>query len=585
MKKIYSLLLICIAAVASYAVAEETGVLDAIKLTLRDGTVKHFKLDDIEDITFGSSADIPDEPPVGPVTPPDKEFTSAPYAVGDFYFDGETEGIVVSVDATGSYGKVMSMTDNAPSIWSSADDITGAQDEDNGQVNFETVRGIDPDFEAYPAFKACAELGEGWYLPSQKEMQGVRSNLDVINATLKLWGKPEISTDALYWSSTECEQFSDAMAYCADMGMPGMFGIQKTLPNPSRGFKEFGEVPQARYKVGELCEEEGMKGVIFWVSRDGSYAQIMSLTAAEGQWGAVGSDVGASDNANGEANMTAVSQADASLAGYEAFKLCADLGGAWYLPSLKELVSIAKMRGALNVKMQTIDGATTLTTGYYWSSTQVGSDPANSAYCVYMTDLATQMPSSKNVSRKVRAIAIVGDRPAADVIYAVGDPYVENDEVVGIVTAVTDGGRHGRVLALKNVQEPGRVNNAMWVKRSEYEYTVMGCDSRTDGAANLAAMRAVDPELVSFPAQLACVALGDGWYMPAIDELADIYPILADINAALKANGGSALDTSREYWSSTEGTVERAASFNFKNGEEFNYRRYMYLCVRPMKAF
>lgn len=420
MKKIYTLLLICIAAMASYAVAEETGVLDALKVTLRDGTVKYFKLADIETLTFDESKNIPDEPdpPVGPVTPPDKEFTSAPYAVGDFYFDGETEGVVVSVDATGSYGKLMAMTDNAPAIWSSIEDVTGAQDEDDGQANMAVILELDPTLEAYPAFKACA-----------------------------------------------------------------------------------------------------------------------------------------------------------------------DLGAAWYLPSLKELASIARMRSALNVKLQTVDGATTLTTGYYWSSTEVGSDAANSAYCVYMTDVATQMPSSKNVERKLRAIAIVGERPATDVTYAVGDPYVENDEVVGIVTSVTDGGKHGRVIALKNVQEPGRVNNAMWDKRKEAEYTLMGCDSRTDGAANLAAMRAADPELASFPAQLACVTFGEGWYMPAIDELAGIYPNLADINAALKANGGNALDTSREYWSSTEGTVERAASFNFKDGSEFNYRRYTYLCVRPMKAF
>ena len=39
------------------------------------------------------------------------DFTSGPYDVGDYYFDGMSEGVVVEVDPTGSKGKLIAMHD------------------------------------------------------------------------------------------------------------------------------------------------------------------------------------------------------------------------------------------------------------------------------------------------------------------------------------------------------------------------------------------------------------------------------------------------------------------------------------------
>lgn len=513
-------------------------------------------------------------------------FTSAPYHIGDYYFDGETEGVVVEVDPTGSAGKVIAMNDTAqPLAWGPDDTITSAGDEEDGIANMETIAAIDPAYAAYPAFKACAEWGEGWYLPAQKEMQRVRSVLDAVNLTLGWKGGSEISPEALYWSSTEADSYSDAMSFAADMSMPGMFGIVKTQPLNVRAFKQFGEVPEAKYRVGTLCEENGKRGIVFWVSKDGQYAKILSLAEQQGEWGPVGTTTGATDTHDGEKNLSTVRALDATLQTYSAFGSCAAQGQGWYLPSLNEMVSIAKMQSALNIEL-TKNGGTPLASVYYWSSTEEPTDGANSAQCVLAGSAAT-LVSSKNVSRNVRATAYVGTRPAPDKKYAIGDAYLIDDEVIGIVCAVTDDGLHGRIIAMKNAVEGTRIN-AMWDHRADKDnYVLLGASDQDDGRANMEAAKANDPLLTDLLAFQVCANLGDGWYLGAVNEVKALCENKSVLNAALRANSGSTLDD-KEYWTSTEGSEDatvRAVSVNLKDGTTFDYRKYTYLLVRPMKAF
>lgn len=513
-------------------------------------------------------------------------FTSGPYKPGDYYFDGEAEGVVVEVDPTGSKGKLIAMHDMPEMLtWGPADVITSASDEDYGVPNMATVAAIDPAYAAYPAFRACAGMGQGWYLPAQKEMQGVRKVLDAVNATLGWKGGSEIPAQSVYWSSTEADSYMDATAFAADMEMPGMFGITKTQALRVRAFREFGELPEAKYKVGALCEEEGKKGIVFWVSKDGLYAKILSMTEQRAEWGPIGAATGALDEYDGEKNLAAVKASAGSLDAYPAFQSCTDQGEGWYLPSLGELNALSRMYAALNTEL-TRHGADALQAAYYWSSTELPADGANSAQSVLMGS-GTQLASSKNVARNVRAVTYVGERPAAEKKYAVGDPYEVNDEVVGIVCAVREDGLHGTILALENVAMTGRIN-AIWDAGDEDAFVAIGASSADDGTANLQAARTADPELANLVAFQLCTALGAGWYLPAENEMKALGAVKSELDAALRAHGGSALDSS-EYWTSTEAPGEdaviRAVSVNLKDGSTFNYRKYFMLRVRPMKRF
>lgn len=570
MKKLLYTLIALVASLSMMAQTTEKALL----VTLRDGTTKEYKLSDIDNLSFREAS--------LPVADP----TSGPYAVGDFYSDGTNQGIVITVDATGSYGTIAAVTDMPQQLcYSTIYEITYAADTEYGPANMATVAAIDPVYENYPAFKACAALGSGWYLPAQKELQTMRANLESVNTTLEKRGFPTIPANTTYWSSTEADQYMDAMAYTALMDMPGMVAIQKQENANVRAFREFGYKPEPKFSIGKLYDADGKKGIIYWVAEDDSYARIISLTESDNEWGAVGTKAGAGSTESGESNMKAAFKADPTLALFPAFGSCASQGDGWFLPAEAELVAIAAMKSVINASLAA-NGAAPLGDVYYWSSTEYSADAANSARAILMTD-GTAMNSSKNVSRKVRAVSYIGTRPAEAETYAVGDPYYDGDKVVGIVCEVSEDGKHGRIIALANVKETGRIN-AMWDKRANAdEYVKIEASSLDDGEANMVAARANDPELANLTAFRLCAEMGEGWYLPAFNEMKAVAENKSSLNTALKANGGTALDNN-DYWTSTEGTenaLERAKAVNVKNGEPFDYRKYFYNLVRPMKKF
>lgn len=550
-----------------------------LNITLTDGTVLKYELNNIDHVWFEYEGGGQ-----GGVLP--SEYTTGPYAVGDYYYDGVREGIVVQTDATGSYGKIVSLNEMTEHLaWGPMDVITEAQDPDDGELNMDIVRLIDAAYADYPAFKACADMGNGWYLPAQRELQAMRGVLEAVNTGLASRGAETIAPETLFWSSSEADSFSDAMAFAADMSMPGMFGLQKEMLLPVRAFSPFGEKPAKRFTVGEIYNADGITGMIYWVADDDSYARVISLTEQPATWGPIGTTVGASSLVDGKGNTDAVRAADQSLSSYPAFKTCADKGEGWYLPALNELQSIAENRAQINALLSR-HGATFLTDIYYWTSSEYENDAPNSAYALLMTD-ATPLASSKSASRMTRPVAMVGDVPGPQASYAIGDPFIEGGEVIGIVCQIEEGGAHGRILGLTNVKETGRIN-AMWDKRANSDnYVIIGANNADDGMANMQAARANDPELANLSVFRVCADKGADWYLPSLTEMQSVYDNKATINAAMRANGGSTLDEN-DYWTSTESVdnpLERATAFNMKNGTTFDYRKYFYNLARPMRKF
>ena len=127
--------------------------------------------------------------------------TSAPYKVGDYYNDGVKEGVVFEISADGCHGKIVSMK-QSDLLWASDSAeqkrLIGADSETDGAYNMAKVKARRDWQSKYPAFKWCADLGEGWYLPSKEELLTIYKNKDKLNPKL---------TDKLskgwYWSSTE----------------------------------------------------------------------------------------------------------------------------------------------------------------------------------------------------------------------------------------------------------------------------------------------------------------------------------------------------------------------------------------------
>ena len=133
--------------------------------------------------------------------PAPKPILTKTYKVGDYYNDGVREGVVFEVNADGRHGKIVSMRQSGNLQWSSnraeQKRLIGADSETDGAYNMVKVESIIGWRDKYPAFRWCADLGEGWYLPAKDELFTIYKHKSKLNPILldklKLW----------YWSSTE----------------------------------------------------------------------------------------------------------------------------------------------------------------------------------------------------------------------------------------------------------------------------------------------------------------------------------------------------------------------------------------------
>lgn len=117
--------------------------------------------------------------------------------------------------------------------------------------------------------------------------------------------------------------------------------------------------------------------------------------------------------------------------------------------------------------------------------------------------------------------------------YSVGD-YYEVEGVRGVVFSVTDGGRHGKILSLDETSLPWQTGRGI---------NVVGAADQADGAANLEVIKSQPDWQERFPAFAWCVEQGEGWYLPAVNEMAEINASHEAVNAALVAAQATPLET------------------------------------------
>ncbi len=352
--------------------------------------------------------------------------TAKTYKVGDYYNDGKKEGVVFWVDETGQHGKIVSLTESSRLPWSSdtaeQKRLIGADSKSDGAKNMDVVKQIPGWQSKYPAFKWCADLGEGWYLPAIEELKIFALNNtvhDAVNRTLETKGKKLANKgdSRWYWSSTESnDRYIGADEFCA-WGV-GMFGGSTGNYNKSgSGYVRaiaavtFGEsesktaspasatpatqvASSKTYKVGDYYNDGRKVGVVFWVDESGKHGKIVSLSESSNdlQWSSGTNEqkrlIGADDENNGANNMAKVKQISGWETKYPAFKWCADLGDGWYLPAIEELkifILNNTVRNAVNRTLKT-KGKKLANKGdhcWYWSSTEHNYQHSSGEFCAW----------------------------------------------------------------------------------------------------------------------------------------------------------------------------------------------------------
>lgn len=144
--------------------------------------------------------------------------------------------------------------------------------------------------------------------------------------------------------------------------------------------------------------------------------------------------------------------------------------------------------------------------------------------------------------------------------YQPGDYFDENG-VRGIVIEIDDEG-HGIVMSIEQA-------NLRWSEFKKSDSRRLGIDDQHDGAVNQAAFARMAEEgkvrWEDYPAFKWCRDRGEGWYLPAINEILRVGHLYNNgrikfdrkareqFNEQIKAHGGPKMDRLMYYFSSTEG--------------------------------
>lgn len=159
------------------------------------------------------------------------------------------------------------------------------------------------------------------------------------------------------------------------------------------------------------------------------------------------------------------------------------------------------------------------------------------------------------------AQAPVAATPQAEKTYEIGDFYNE-DGLTGVVCQLSEDRKHGLIISMQEIYLP-------WSTFKKEDFRTVGAVERRDGVQNMKTVEKyiADNNLswADFPAFDWCRKQGEGWYLPAIDELLVIGHLYNGgtrmasdrrarnrFNDSLKENGGERMDRMVYYFSSTE---------------------------------
>ncbi|MBQ1225218.1 MAG: acyl-CoA thioesterase [Alistipes sp.] len=138
-------------------------------------------------------------------------------------------------------------------------------------------------------------------------------------------------------------------------------------------------------------------------------------------------------------------------------------------------------------------------------------------------------------------------------IYQIGD-YYDDGKKQGVVFEVSEDGRHGKILSLTETHES-------WSPTKEVGDRTVGMFDESDGANNMSVITKIDDWREQSPAVAWCADLGEGWYLPAIEELKSFLLVKDVFDAVNKtlSDKGEVLRSGKGYYtyvSSTESKVK-----------------------------
>ena len=167
--------------------------------------------------------------------------------------------------------------------------------------------------------------------------------------------------------------------------------------------------------------------------------------------------------------------------------------------------------------------------------------------------------------------------------YRAGDTYkigdiVRRNGVEGVVFEVTDSGKHGKMVSVKESS-----SRLQWSSDSNEQERFIGANNECDGAYNMTKVKQIADWRYKYPAFAWCADLGEEWYLPAKAELLAIYRNKDIIEKAIYSRVGKYLRYS--HWSSNEDGEFCAWVVNRDDGDSHGFTKGYGTDVRAVSAF
>ncbi|MBQ3251004.1 MAG: TIR domain-containing protein [Bacteroidales bacterium] len=184
---------------------------------------------------------------------------------------------------------------------------------------------------------------------------------------------------------------------------------------------------------------------------------------------------------------------------------------------------------------------------------------------------------------------VVGPTPTlapkpSEKTWKVGDYYNVGGKE-GVVFWVDETGKHGKIVSMDQAE-------LQWCTKDEYNKGLTGiATDSSNGMNNLRSIMKIAAWKDKYPAFAWCADHGDGWYLPAIDELKELLlndEVHSKVNGTLEQKRGSVMYSKgsyKRYRSSTEEDKRCAWLVLMYGGSTSHYLRYLNYYVRAVSAF
>ena len=334
------------------------------------------------------------------------------YKIGDIVTVNGVQGIVFQ---TAPQVKIVSVVEGVAK-WSTQKQYCHATDWSDASYNMARIMAMPNWATDYPAVRWCTGLGEGWYLPTIRELRVIFENKKKIDEVLSRNGMATLGSknkDAYILSSSEYNDdkvynlsfkygFDTRQGKDTEKSVRAVYAFEKNSITKSR--------TSAPYKVGDYYNDGVKEGVVFEVDSDGYHGKIVSMTnSSNGLHWSYEYEIliKAKHKTDGLLNLAKVSRRKDWRKNYPAFAWCVDLGDSWYLPAIGELQSLFAAYDTVNKTVVAYGGEWLYKDEEYWSSTEclkkVGA--YCNAYAYHKTKGVIYIEGNKFANYTVRAVA------------------------------------------------------------------------------------------------------------------------------------------------------------------------------------